>query len=195
MEYKYFIANKPFNTLCQFSGSEGKSTLKDFFNFDKDVYPLGRLDYDSEGLLIFTNDNYLKTQLLNPENERNKTYLVQVEGEMTESAILELKNGVIINVNGNQYKTKPAKAELINNLLEIPERVPPIRFRKNINTSWLKITITEGKNRQIRKMAAKVGFPTLRLIRISIEGIELGNLKPGEVKMMSRKKIYEKLKM
>jgi len=193
MEYKYFIINKPFNILSQFTGEDGKSALSSVYEFPKEVYPVGRLDYDSEGLLILTNDNYLKHSLLNPENNHNRTYLVQVEGNITLEDVDILQNGVQINSSGKIYVTKPAIVRKLETEPVLPDRDPPIRFRKEIPTSWLEMKLKEGRNRQVRKMTAAVGFPTLRLIRISIEGIELRDMQPGAVKLMSRKMIYKLL--
>lgn len=167
--------------MSQFSPEGDKETLADYLKgIAKDIYPVGRLDYESEGILLLTNDNELKHQLTEPKFEHKKTYWVQVEGDVTKEAIEELSNGVNIKHNGKVYKTKPAIVEKIKGEPNVPERNPPIRYRANIPTSWLSITIAEGKNRQVRKMTAAVGFPTLRLIRYSIEKITLEGLKPGE---------------
>lgn len=189
----YFITYKPFNTLSQFSSVENKQTLSKFFSVPKDVYPVGRLDYDSEGLLILTNDKKLNHHLLNPLYVHKREYWVQVDGAITSQAIQQLCNGVEINVNGKMYKTKKAIAEIINEEIIVPERNPPIRFRKEIPASWIKLFLTEGKNRQVRKMTAKVGFPTLRLIRYSIEQLSVDNMQPGEIIQLSQKTIYKKL--
>jgi 23S rRNA pseudouridine2457 synthase len=165
--------------LSQFSAEGGKKTLADFLSgLSKDIYPVGRLDYDSEGLLILTNDKALTYQMLEPKFAHQRTYYVQVEGEITDDAIQQLKKGVVINNNGSDYKTKPAIVEKINEP-NLPERNPPIRFRKNIPTSWISLTLTEGKNRQVRKMTAKVGFPTLRLVRYGIGKVNINDINPG----------------
>jgi len=177
---KYFIINKPYGVLSQFSDSDGRKTLKNFFHFPKDVYPVGRLDMDSEGLLILTNDKSLTDYLLNPKNEHEREYYVQVEGIPTSEAIDKLRNGVVIEGR----KTLTAKVKIISEL-RLQERIPPIRKRKYIPTSWLSITIIEGRNRQIRKMTAAVGFPTLRLIRVRIKNLTIGKLKIGEVRELS----------
>lgn len=177
---RYIFFYKPFQVLSQFSPDEGKRTLKDHFpTLQKDIYPVGRLDYDSEGLLILTNDTSLTHRLLDPKFAHERTYLVQVEGTVNETDIEQLSKGVIIHISGKAYKTKKAKAELIDEPM-LPERNPPIRFRKNIPTSWIKLTLTEGKNRQVRRMTAAAGFPTLRLVRYSIGGITIDSLQPGE---------------
>lgn len=172
--------------LSQFSREGDHQTLADLdFTFAKDIYPVGRLDADSEGLLLLTNDNFLKTKLLEPRNRHTRTYYVQVEGEVTDEACRQLSSGVNISINGKQYKTLPAEISKIAEP-ELPERNPPIRFRKNIPTSWLSVTLHEGKNRQVRRMTAAVGFPTLRLVRWSIGKISLADKKinppkPGDV--------------
>ena len=178
--------------LSQFSSVDGKQCLKDFFSVDKDVYPVGRLDYDSEGLLILTNDTALNHKLLHPSFKHQRQYMVQVDGQITTEALTMLQKGVDIKVNGNTYRTSPCKAVLLQDPV-VPERNPPIRYRKNIPTSWIGLTLTEGKNRQVRKMTAAVGFPTLRLIRTAIENINIGNLQPGNSKTLSRNTIYTQL--
>lgn len=165
--------------MSQFSPEGEKQTLAHYLShLAKDIYPVGRLDYDSEGLLLLTNDTVLTHRLLEPKFAHKRTYFVQVDGDVSDEAIAQLSNGVIINNNGKDYKTKSAVAKKINEP-EVPERNPPIRYRKNIPTSWLSLTLTEGKNRQVRKMTAKVGYPTLRLIRYSIGKVTIENLQPG----------------
>ena len=179
--------------LSQFTSQEGKQTLKDYFDVPGDVYPVGRLDYDSEGLLILTNDKKLNHALLNPVNEHTREYWVQVDGAITQKAVNELQQGVVISVDGKKHKTKKCTASLFDAAPNVPERNPPIRFRKNIPTSWIKLTLTEGKNRQVRKMTAAVGFPTLRLIRHSIEKLTIEGLAPGEMRLLEKKEIYRLL--
>ncbi len=165
--------------MSQFSPEENKKTLADFLkNIDKDIYPVGRLDYDSEGLLLLTNDKKLTHQLLHPNFQHERTYWAQVEGTITETALEQLRKGVVINVNGKSYTTKQCKAAILLPF-DYPERNPPIRFRKEIPTSWICITLTEGKNRQVRKMTAAVGFPTLRLIRSAIGNYQLKDIPEG----------------
>ncbi|MCD6063419.1 MAG: pseudouridine synthase [Flavipsychrobacter sp.] len=177
----YYLFYKPFNVLSQFSEEGDKTTLAEFFKeIPKNIYPVGRLDYDSEGLLLLTNDKTVTHRLLDPKFAHERTYWVQVEGAITRDAIELLSRGVLININGKQHKTKPAIAELIKDEPSVPERNPPIRFRKNIPTSWLSLTLTEGKNRQVRRMTAAVGFPTLRLIRHSIGKLTTDRLQPGQ---------------
>jgi len=176
----YFLIYKPFQVLSQFTSTEGKLCLKDILHVPIDVYPVGRLDYDSEGLLLITNDKTINQQLLNPVFAHQRTYWVQVEGAITEAAIAQLSKGVSINVDGKIYKTKPAQLEILPDSLEVPERNPPIRFRKSIPTSWVAIQITEGKNRQVRKMFAQVGFPVLRLIRAKLGKYSVHQMQPGD---------------
>ncbi len=178
----YFTIYKPFQVLSQFSPEPGKRTLKDVYSFPKDVYPVGRLDYDSEGLLILTNDTRLNHRLLNPVFAHEREYWVQVEGSITTSAINALKNGVSISVNGKPYHTQTCNAIAFEAGPKVYDRNPPVRFRKNIPTSWVKLILSEGKNRQVRKMTAAVGFPTLRLIRYRIENITVDGLQPGGFK-------------
>ncbi len=177
----YFILYKPFGYLSQFSGENTDMLLGDLFEFPKDVYPVGRLDKDSEGLLLLTNDNFFKTKLLNPEQEHYKTYWVQVEGSISEEAIKKLSEGLIeIKHQGKSHRVKKAKVKIISDP-DLPERDPPIRFRKNVPTSWIEINLSEGKNRQVRKMTAAAGFPTLRLVRVKIGALSILGKKPGFV--------------
>ncbi|MGR3809487.1 pseudouridine synthase [Jiulongibacter sp. NS-SX5] len=186
----YFLIHKPYGMLSQFTREGGHLALSDLeFSFPKNVYSVGRLDQDSEGLLIITNDNLLRQKLTDPKSEKTKTYLVQVDGQITDEALKLLEKGLKIKHKGKTYQTLPAKADHFKG--EIPEeRDPPVRFRKNIPTSWLTLSIGEGKNRQVRKMTAAVGFPTLRLIRIGIENLNLENLPLGKVKKLSKEEIY-----
>jgi len=167
--------------------------LKDFFKVPADVYPVGRLDYDSEGLLILTNDQQLNHRLLHPSFAHEREYWVQVDGDVDQSAIDKLATGVAISIDGKTYRTKPCKAKKFDSPPELPERNPPIRYRKNIPTSWISMILYEGKNRQVRKMTAKIGFPTLRLLRYRIAGITIDKLLPGEMIKMSKEEIYQKL--
>lgn len=179
--------------LSQFSTQGSKATLGELASFEKDVYPVGRLDADSEGLLILTNDTQLNHRLLNPKFGHSRTYLVQVDGSVTHEALDKLCKGVIITVAGKPYQTIPAKAVEIKEVPPLPDRVPPIRYRKSIPTSWVELTLNEGKNRQVRKMTAAAGFPTLRLVRTAIEDIKLYNMKPGEVRELTKKEVYAKI--
>lgn len=173
-KHKYYTLNKPFGYLSQFKYEDGNLGLGNLLNLQQDVYPVGRLDKDSEGLLILTNDKSLTERLLNPKHKHIRTYLVQVEGTVSIEQIAMLEKGVEINVDGKIYKTSSANVNLLETEPDyVWERIPPIRERKSIPTSWIEIQLTEGKNRQVRKMTAKVGLPTLRLIRIKIENLEL----------------------
>ena len=191
---QYFLFNKPYEVLCQFSPSENKHTLAEFFSSQrKNIYPVGRLDFDSEGLLLLTNDKTLTHRLLDPSFAHPRTYWVQVDGAITDEAIIQLCNGVDINVDGKMYRTKKAIAEIFPEPPAMWERNPPVRFRKEIPTSWIKLTLTEGKNRQVRRMTAAVGFPTLRLIRYSIGDLTVDGLAPGRYKEVSEKVIKSKV--
>jgi 23S rRNA pseudouridine2457 synthase len=170
--------------LSQFTDQSGRATLKDLKSFPPDVYPVGRLDYDSEGLLIITNDKALNSILLNPSSGTEKEYLVQVEGKPLPEDIQPLLKGVLIEGK----KTLPAKAEIIEEPT-LPQRVPPVRFRKTVPDSWLRIIIREGRNRQVRKMTAKIGYPTLRLVRVRINNVTLIDMVPGEVREMTTKEV------
>jgi 23S rRNA pseudouridine2457 synthase len=188
-KFRYFIINKPYGVLSQFSDKESRKTLKDFFNFPKDVYPVGRLDIDSEGLLLLTNDKGLTDFLLNPVNKHEREYLVQVEGEPCDNDLKFFEEG--LSIKG--IKTLKAKAMKINTP-DVWHRIPPIRERKNIPVSWLNVTLIEGRNRQIRRMTAKIGFPTLRLIRIRIKNVLLGDLMPGHTRELLNTEV-RKLKL
>ena len=194
MQNYYFYIYKPYGTLSQFTEEvAGQSTLGQLFNFPPDVYPLGRLDRDSEGLLILTNDRRLNNKLLHPKNSHERSYFVQVEGITDLKAIQQLEHGVLIRVNKKEYQTKPVKVELLKEAPALPERHPPIRFRKNKPTSWLKMTLTEGKNRQVRKMCAAIGFPCLRLVRYRIEDLTIENMEVGTVKQIAGKELFQLL--
>ncbi|WP_196137990.1 pseudouridine synthase [Aliikangiella sp. G2MR2-5] len=177
------LFNKPFNTLCQFTGEKADTTLADFIKI-KDIYPAGRLDKDSEGLLVLTNNGALQARISHPRHKLEKTYWVQVEGSVSQTALESLCKGVLLK----DGITKPAKARLVDLSKEdfkLWQRNPPVRERKNIPTSWLELKITEGKNRQVRRMTAAVGYPTLRLIRVAVGRWSLKDLKPGENRVSS----------
>jgi 23S rRNA pseudouridine2457 synthase len=181
MPHRYILFNKPFNVLSQFSsdGSE-KITLKQFIEVP-DIYPVGRLDYDSEGLMLLTSDGPLQHRLSHPKFEHPRTYWVQVENQPSQCDLLPLQTG---GVKIQDYLTKPAKVALIEPP-NLADRIPPIRTRQNIPTAWLAITLTEGRNRQVRRMTAAIGFPTLRLVRAQIGHLHLENLPLGQWRDLS----------
>lgn len=183
---KYIIINKPFEVLTQFTDEAGRATLKDYVPVP-DIYPVGRLDYDSEGLVLLTDDKQLQHRLSDPKFKIEKTYLVQVDDVPSDEALTRLRLGV--QVKGT--KTAPAKVKLLEQAPQIWERSKPIRFRKEIPTSWMEVKISQGMNRQVRRMTAAVGYPTLRLIRPSIGPINLGELQPGEYRELSTEEVQE----
>jgi 23S rRNA pseudouridine2457 synthase len=166
--------NKPFGVICQFSPSDGKSTLKDFIDLPH-IYPVGRLDTDSEGLLLLTDDGRLQARIADPRHKLPKIYWAQIEGAPVDTDLEPLRRGVDLG----DFVSLPASVRMIDTPEHLWDRVPPVRFRKHIPTSWLEITIVEGKNRQVRRMTAKVGFPTLRLVRAAVGEWQLGDQSPG----------------
>jgi 23S rRNA pseudouridine2457 synthase len=178
---RYFILNKPYGVLSQFTPDHpGQRTLAEF-HLPEGIYAAGRLDQDSEGLLLLTNDGALIKELLDPAKGHPRTYLVQVEGIPTEEALTNLRSGVKIG----DYQTKAAKVSTTEEPPDLPPRDPPIRVRKQIPTSWITLTLTEGKNRQVRRMTAAVGNPTLRLIRVQMGAIRIEGLGPGEFRELT----------
>lgn len=194
-QFRYFAVYKPYGMLSQFTEEvPGQLTLKSLSTpLPKDVYPVGRLDKDSEGLLILTDDSSLNHKLLDPKFRHRRTYLVQVEGIPSEDAIQQLRKGLPIKTEKGLYRTLPAEVTLLTTPPELPDRVPPVRFRASIPDSWLKITLTEGKNRQVRRMCAGVGYPVLRLVRVRVEKLEIGKMKPGEVMEYEKSRIFQLL--
>jgi 23S rRNA pseudouridine2457 synthase len=194
MDFKYYIFYKPYNVLNQFTKERPEHiTLAEFLNVEKDVYPVGRLDKDSEGLLILTNDTSVNEQLLHPRKNHKRTYIVQLENDISSQAIQILTAGTNIKLDSGLYKTQPCHVKKLPKTPVLPERNPPVRFRQNIPTSWALITLTEGKNRQVRKMFASVGFPVLRLVRVQIENLKLGKLEPGKFMSISSEELFEQL--
>lgn len=191
MSYKYYVFKKPYGVLSQFTKEiPTHVTLADFMDIPSHIYPVGRLDKDSEGLLLLTDDNQLKHKLLEPDNRNYKSYLVQVDNEITPEAIEQLETGVTIKHKGKMYKTLPSIVKTID-APDISPRVPPIRYRKDIPTSWVEMTIYEGKNRQIRKMCAAVGFPVLRLIRHKIKGLTFSDVATGTYRALTSEEIKQ----
>jgi 23S rRNA pseudouridine2457 synthase len=181
------LFNKPYGVISQFREKNDVPTLAKFITLPK-FYPAGRLDLDSEGLLLLTNDGKLQAQIAEPRYKLEKTYWVQVDGEISESAILSLRQGVLLK----DGITRPAKVKSLGQS-PLPPRTPPVRYRASIPTSWIEISISEGRNRQVRRMTANVGYPTLRLYRKqigpwSLEGIEVGEYKSLQVNLQKGKK-------
>lgn len=172
---RLILFNKPMNVLSQFTDGEGRATLADYIR-ESGVYPAGRLDYDSEGLLLLTDDGRLQHRIASPTARMEKTYWVQVEGIPSEAALDTLRKGVLLK----DGLTAPARVERLDPAPALWERVPPIRQRQQIPTAWISLTISEGRNRQVRRMTAAVGHPTLRLVRAAIGPWRLGDLAPGE---------------
>ncbi len=181
---RHLAFHKPFDVLTQFTDESGRATLKDFIDVPG-VYPVGRLDRDSEGLLLLTNDGGLAHRLTDPKFAHPKTYLAQVERIPDEAALTALQNGVILK----DGPTRPAEVALLEEPPDLPDRSTPIRFRKNVPTAWLRLTIREGRNRQVRRMTAAVGFPTLRLVRVAVGAIALGTLAPGSWRELTEEEI------
>lgn len=193
---RYFVLYKPYGVLSQFTREHpSHRVLGDLYDFPCDVYPVGRLDKDSEGLLILTNDKNLNHQLLAPEHAHERTYLVQVEGSPSEQALQQLRHGVDIRIKKRVYRTRSAKVQLRAAEPALPERHPPVRYRKTVPDAWLSLTLTEGKNRQVRRMCAAVGYPVLRLVRVRIEQLELSQLAPGTVRELKKELIYRQLNL
>ena len=187
---KYILFYKPYGVLCQFTDSSDnpRPTLKEYIPI-AGVYPVGRLDLDSEGLLLLTDNGQLQHRLANPKFAHPRTYYVQVERIPDEAALNRLRNGVTIK----NYRTRKASVRLLPTEPNLPPRIPPIRDRQSIPTCWLEMTLTEGKNRQVRRMTAAVGFPTLRLVRVSIGSddrqINLAGLKPGQWRKLTSQEV------
>ena len=185
---QYILFYKPYGVLCQFTDDSvsPRPTLKEYIEIPE-VYSVGRLDFDSEGLLLLTNDGQLKHYLITPQFEHSRTYWVQVERIPTKESLQKLRDGVTIQ----GYRTKPALVNLLDAEPNLPPREPPIRFRANIPTAWIEMILTEGKNRQVRKMTASVGFPTLRLVRVAIAHLQLADLSVGQWRNLTQTELQE----
>lgn len=183
---RYLLFHKPYDVLTQFSPEPGSTakTLKDFIQVPG-VYPAGRLDRDSEGLLLLTNDGWLQHQLTEPSLAHSKTYWAQVEGIPSQEALEKLASGVTLR----DFRTRPAQVRLLAVVPPLPPRVPPIRYRAEIPDSWIELIITEGKNRQVRRMTAAVGYPTLRLVRVAMGPLPLGDLAPGQYRELDKAEV------
>ncbi|AHJ96667.1 hypothetical protein Hsw_1072 [Hymenobacter swuensis DY53] len=181
---RYVLLNKPYEVLTQFTDETGRQTLKDFVDVPN-IYPVGRLDYDSEGLVLLTDDKQLQHRLSEPRFKVPKTYWVQVEGVPTEEALENLRRGVDLKTGF----TSPAEVELLPDAPQLWERSKPVRFRAAIPTSWVQIRISQGMNRQVRKMTAAVGFPTLRLVRVQLADLQVADLQPGQWRELTEKEV------
>jgi len=190
----YYLIYKPYKILSQFTDEEGNKGLGSIYKLPKDIYPVGRLDLDSEGLLILTNDQKLNAQLLHPAKKHKRIYWSEIDGKISNESIQKLSNGVHINLTGNPYLTKKCNVKSIDGSA-VPERSTPVNYKKHPVRSWIEIKLIEGKNRQVRKMTAKVGHPTLRLIRVAIDDLSIGNMKSGDITQISKNTIYKKLKL
>ncbi|MCB0569415.1 MAG: pseudouridine synthase [Phaeodactylibacter sp.] len=192
---RYFVLNKPYGVLSQFTREEPHHrVLGDLYPFPSGVYPVGRLDQDSEGLLIITDDKKLNHLLLDPVHQHRRTYLAQVEGAPGPEALEQLRaGGLSVRAGKKAHKTLPAGVRLLESPPKVPEREPPIRYRKNVPDSWIELELMEGKNRQVRRMCAAVGLPVLRLIRARIEDLDLRGLDVGGVREMKAEALYRLL--
>ncbi|HEY6248761.1 MAG TPA: pseudouridine synthase [Candidatus Angelobacter sp.] len=181
---RYILFHKPYGVLSQFSGASG--TLKQYICVPG-VYPVGRLDRDSEGLLLLTDDGLLQHRLSDPRFKHPRTYWVQVEGVPAPAALEHLRHGVVIQ----GQRTRPAHAQLLPEAPDLPPRDFPIRFRKNVPTAWIELILIEGRNRQVRRMTAAIGHPTLRLVRVAIGDLRLGDLLPGQWRKLTSSEIQQ----
>ncbi len=194
-DFKYFIIHKPYRILSQYTGESGHKGLGDVFEIPPRVYPVGRLDLDSEGLLLLTDDTRLNHLLLHPTFAHLRTYWVEVEGKPTKTQLIQLGNGVSIKINGQSHLTAPAEVQLLSqtDIAKIPPRTPSVNYTKHPQTSWLSLILKEGKNRQVRRMTAAIGHPTLRLIRVGIENLQLWPLQAGQMIRISPNLLHSKL--
>lgn len=194
-QHRYFLVFKPYGMLSQFTeDTPGQVTLAGLETLlPSDVYPVGRLDKDSEGLLLLTNDPSLNHRMLDPRFGHTRTYWAQVEGIPTPEALQRLASRVVIKTEKGPYQTLPAQARLLEQAPPLPDRNPPVRYRAAIPTAWLELSLREGKNRQVRRMCAAVGFPVLRLVRISVQQVHLGNMLPGDVLEIGQQELFRQL--
>ncbi len=192
--YRYLLFYKPYDVLSQFTDKDAsqhnRGTLKDYIPVSS-VYPVGRLDRDSEGLMLLTNNGRIQHRLSDRRFRHPRTYWVQVERIPDESALRKLRDGVVIQ----DYFTRPALVQLLPNQPPLPPRQPPVRFRKTVLTAWIEITLTEGRNRQVRRMTAAVGFPTLRLVRVAIAHLRLDGLQPGQWRDLTQAEVEPLLQL
>ncbi|MBX2927273.1 MAG: pseudouridine synthase [Saprospiraceae bacterium] len=194
-QLRYFLIFKPYGMLSQFTeDTPGQITLAGLETLlPSDVYPVGRLDKDSEGLLLLTNDPSLNHRLLDPRFGHTRTYWAQVEGIPTHEALQRLASGVLIKTEKGPYQTLPTQTRLLEQAPPLPDRNPPVRYRAAIPTAWLELRLREGKNRQVRRMCAAVGFPVLRLVRASVQQVHLGNMLPGDVIEIGKQELFRQL--
>ncbi len=193
---RYFIINKPYDMLSQFTREvPNHRVLGDLHPFPQDVYPVGRLDRDSEGLLILTDDTRLNAALLHPSHQHPRTYWIQVEGTPTGKALLQLETGVTLRIKSKVHRSAPLSARELTTaeVRTLPPRTPPVRFRKTVPDAWLSLTLTEGKNRQVRRMCAAVGLPVLRLVRVAICDLTLQDLQGQPVREVQRDWLLPKI--
>ncbi len=184
--FRYILFYKPYGVLSQFTSETGQRSLKEFGPFPPDVYPVGRLDADSEGLLLLTDDDTTKHRLTDPKYGHPRTYLALVENKPNEEDLEKIRNGIVVSGK----RTMPAEVTLLLNEPSLPTRSAPIRYRKNILTFWIELTLHEGKNRQVRRMTAAIGHPTLRLVRTKISFLGLDGLKSGEHRELTDEEIH-----
>lgn len=196
--HNYYLINKPYGMLSQFTREANHHrVLGDLHDFPSAVYPVGRLDRDSEGLLILTDDKRMNAALLHPRQKHDRTYWVRVEGTPTESALAQLRAGVKIRIKKKVHHCAPVKVRVLApaDTADIPERDPPVRFRISVPDAWLELRLTEGKNRQVRRMCAAVGLPVLRLLRTGIEELKLADLDRKAVRKVEAEWLLPKLRL
>lgn len=192
---RYFLINKPYGMLSQFTReAPHHRTLGDLYDFPTRVYPVGRLDRDSEGLLLLTDDKRLNDLLLNPVRKHARTYWVRVEGAPKDRQLAALAAGPVVRIKGKEHRSAPLRVRPLDGV-NLPERDPPVRYRKNVPDAWLELQLTEGKNRQIRRMCAAVGLPVLRLLRTAIEGVSLEDLEGQPVREVTVEWLWPRLKL